>query len=376
MEISEMPRHPLEFRDLEPIRQRLGDLVLDPALWPHVMQELCDALGAMGAALLQSDVRTSDVPVTESVKAPFRRYFDEGWHTKDMRAARGVPRILNGERVVIDQDLVSPDEMRAAAFYNEMVFAAGLHWFAAVGFQAGSSPWALSIQRTAEQGPFEQRDKEILGPLSQRLTEAATLSTAVGRIALSATTNALNMVRRPAIAIDRFGIVLDANGATDAIFNDDLYIRNGRLYLRDRLSASMLDRFLQCLASTSDYDAVQFGPIVVRRETGRPVLIQVLPVPPAAKTPFVRARALLTFTPLGSKPEPDPTVLAAVFGLTPAEARLASIIATGANPQQAARQLHLSRETVRNQLKAIFARTSTHRQSELVALLSQLPQND
>jgi DNA-binding CsgD family transcriptional regulator len=169
---------------------------------------------------------------------------------------------------------------------------------------------------------------------------------------------------------------LDANAATDAIFNDELFIRNGRLYLRDRLSASMLDRFLQRLATTSDHDAVQFGPIIARKETGCPIVIQVLPVPPAAKTPFVRARALLTFTPLGSKPAPDPAILAAVFGLTPAEARLASIIATGANPQLAADQLGVSRETVRNQLKAVFARTSTHRQSELVALLSNLARKD
>lgn len=371
-----MPRHRLEFRHLEPIADRLGDVVLDPALWPHVMQDTCDVLRATGAALLQSDVRTPDVPITESVKAAFRRYFDEGWHTKDLRAARGVPRILNGDRVVVDQDFVSPDEMRAAPFYNEIVFSVGLHWFAAVAFKAGSSLWVLSIHRTAEQGHFEQRDKEILCPLSQRLTEAATLSAAVGRVALSATTNALNLVRRPAIAIDQFGIVLDANAATEAIFDDDLFIRNARLYLRDRLSASMLDQFLQRLATTSDHDAVQFGPIVVRKETGCPIVVQVLPVPPAAKTPFVRARALLTFTPLGSKPEPDPTVLAATFGLTPAEARLASIIATGANLQQAAHQLHVSRDTVRNQLKAIFARTSTHRQSELVALLSQFPRND
>jgi DNA-binding CsgD family transcriptional regulator len=371
-----MLRHPLESPHLEPIGHRLGDVVLNPGLWPEVMQELCDALGATGAALLQGDVRTADVPITESVKAPFRRYFDEGWHAQDLRATRGVPRILSGDRVVIDQDLVSPDEMRTAAFYNEMVFAAGLHWFAAVGFHAGSSLWALSIQRTADQGPFEQRDKEILRPLSQRLTEAATLSTAVGRVALSATTNALSMVRRPAIAIDQFGIVLDTNAATEAIFDDDLFIRNGRLYVRDRVGASMLDRFLQCLASRPDYDAVQFGPIVVRREIGRPILIQVLPVPPAAKTPFARARALLTFTLLSSKLEPSPSVLAAVFGLTPAEARLASIIATGANPQQAADRLGVSRETARNQLKAVFARTSTHRQSELVALLSNLAWKD
>jgi hypothetical protein len=38
----------------------------------------------------------------------------------------------------------------------------------------------------------------------------------------------------------------------------------------------------------------------------------------------------------------------------------------------AARELKISRETARNQLKSVFAKTDTHRQSELVALILQV----
>jgi DNA-binding CsgD family transcriptional regulator len=130
--------------------------------------------------------------------------------------------------------------------------------------------------------------------------------------------------------------------------------------------------YILFLGIPSRHDAVQFSPIVVHREVGRPAIIEALPIPPAAKTPFLRAQALLTFTSMDSKPVPDPGVLAGVFGLTPAEVRLASILATGANLDLAADQLHVSRETVRNQLKAVFAKTATHHQAELVALLSNL----
>jgi DNA-binding CsgD family transcriptional regulator len=41
-------------------------------------------------------------------------------------------------------------------------------------------------------------------------------------------------------------------------------------------------------------------------------------------------------------------------------------------PHIAARELKIARETARNQLKAVFAKTNTHRQSELVALLMQV----
>jgi DNA-binding CsgD family transcriptional regulator len=66
------------------------------------------------------------------------------------------------------------------------------------------------------------------------------------------------------------------------------------------------------------------------------------------------------------------TIVARAFGLSRAEARLASLIAGGMAPDAAAQKLGVSRETVRNQLKAVFAKTETHRQNEVAALLAQL----
>jgi DNA-binding CsgD family transcriptional regulator len=71
------------------------------------------------------------------------------------------------------------------------------------------------------------------------------------------------------------------------------------------------------------------------------------------------------------RPGPHATLLAGAFGLTPAEARLAAIIAVGGNPGRAAEELKITKATARNHLKAIFAKTGTRRQSELVALLSR-----
>lgn len=62
----------------------------------------------------------------------------------------------------------------------------------------------------------------------------------------------------------------------------------------------------------------------------------------------------------------------ACFGLTTAEARLASAIGNGASLDIAADALGISYETARCQLKAIFSKTDTHRQGELVSLISRL----
>jgi DNA-binding CsgD family transcriptional regulator len=54
-----------------------------------------------------------------------------------------------------------------------------------------------------------------------------------------------------------------------------------------------------------------------------------------------------------------------------AGARLAVLLATGISPEEASETLGIARETVRKHLISIFAKTDTHRQSALVALLNR-----
>ena len=103
-----------------------------------------------------------------------------------------------------------------------------------------------------------------------------------------------------------------------------------------------------------------------------PVIVRIWPFDWAAHSPAQEVRALLTLNALGPKPGPPAAILAKTFRLTPAEAKLACIIARGASPEIAAGDLKISRETARNQLKSVFAKTDTHRQSELVALILQV----
>ena len=81
--------------------------------------------------------------------------------------------------------------------------------------------------------------------------------------------------------------------------------------------------------------------------------------------------ALVTLNVLGPKPGPREEILAKTFNLTPSEAKLACVIARGAPLQIADRELEIPWETARKRLKSVFAKTYTHRQSELVALLLQ-----
>ena len=224
-----MPKAAVNALLLQRISARLGDAAIDPTLWPEIMEQLCVAVGSAGAALLQNDVRTSDIPRTEAVSDMFSHYFASGWHARDIRAERGAPLLLRGEQVVIDQDILSPDEMRSVGYYREAVAPFGFRSFAAVGFSAGSALWVLAIQRTVREGLFDYDEKRLLAQLSPRLTEIATLSKSVGLAVLSGVANALELIRQPALALDRMGYVLGVNASADNFFDDEVRVPNRRL---------------------------------------------------------------------------------------------------------------------------------------------------
>ena len=209
-------------------------------------------------------------------------------------------------------------------------------------------------------------EERILAAFTQRLIEIA--ATGARGTATSATTT-LNAMRLPAISLDKHGFVIDANAAAEVVFDDNISIKHRRLFVRDTGSRTLLQEAINQLSSLN---AWALEPVVVPRMDKLPVIVRIWPCEGPSHPPAHEARALLTLNALGPRPGPPAAILAKAFRLTPSEAKLACIIARGAPPDIAARELKISRDTARNQLKSVFAKTDTHRQSELVALLLQV----
>lgn len=75
---------------------------------------------------------------------------------------------------------------------------------------------------------------------------------------------------------------------------------------------------------------------------------------------------------LDAHPEPTPRTLQRLFGFTAAETQIAVELARGRNLLDIARSRQLSRTTIRSHLAALFVKTQTRRQVELVALLGRV----
>jgi DNA-binding CsgD family transcriptional regulator len=211
--------------------------------------------------------------------------------------------------------------------------------------------------------------ERILASFTRRLIEIAP-SGARGTDTSPAA--ALNAMRLPAIALDQDGIVAEVNAAAETIFDNDVKIKDRRLFVRDPAAQALLNEAIDHVKTSPRLGPLPTGPIIVQRQDKLPVIVRVWRFGGVAHLPVREVCALLTLNALGPKPGPPAAILAKTFRLTPSEAKLAGVIARGASPGIAARELNISKETARNQLKSVFAKTNTHRQSELVALLLQV----
>jgi CheY-like chemotaxis protein/DNA-binding CsgD family transcriptional regulator len=93
---------------------------------------------------------------------------------------------------------------------------------------------------------------------------------------------------------------------------------------------------------------------------------------PGDRQVFAGASVLVLAVEFGGRVAANPAVLQKVLGLTPSEAKLASLIGTGMSPRDASEILNVTEETARTVLKRVFSKADVARQPELVALLNRL----
>jgi DNA-binding CsgD family transcriptional regulator/PAS domain-containing protein len=133
-------------------------------------------------------------------------------------------------------------------------------------------------------------------------------------------------------------------------------------------------RFLAALDMIAARSPAKSRDAIIMRLNGSglaaPMIISIAPFGDDAAISDGRPVGIIHFL----QQETDDAGLSAVcrlFGLSPIEAQLARHLFNGRTLADAAVAMHIKTETARSYLKQIFAKTDTHRQAELIGMLSQ-----
>lgn len=338
-----------------------------PELWPDVLKRFASYADCEDAVLIAeknihflkwvvSSQRLADL-IIEHAKRP----------EQNLRTQRLVE--LQHAGFLRDTDVLSTKEREEDALYKEFLYPQDLGSGVATLIR---NPTGENIifhaERSYRRGAISNDTVQRLDELRPHLARSALLSSRLGLERVVTMTKALELVGLPAAAVNWGGAIVAMNELFDKLLPSLLTVRGGRLGMVQQKADALLEQAFASLRSPALMTGIASIPI--RRTSDHPpYILHVVPVVGGARDLFSAAAAVLLLTAVVPSSVPSANVVQGLFDLTPAEAKLAVLIAAGHSPKEAASRLSIATETARTVLKRLFDKTGVRRQAELVALL-------
>ena len=363
----------------EGVVNRFFEAAAVPELWPDALHALAIACGAPAATALPiTGLRPSIILASKNVAGAIAAGLRGGWFApeRNTRMARCMALVERGRRgIITQQDAFSIEDLARDAFQHEYIQPHGFSSFCgAVLAQAPGLALPVSIERAVGQDPFMRDEVALMNQLFNHLRTAGDLAVRVGMASTQQVADAFSMVGHPIALLGRDGGIIHMNARFERLVGDGLCVRGGRLGSWQPDADSAL---ATAIGKAVRFEGTRQGPltsIVLPRRNGlRPLVAEVVPVVGLAHDVLPLVAAIVTMTDLeAAGSSPSEALLEQAFGLTPAEARLASQIAAGKTLAEISADEGNARETLRSRLKSVFHKTGTGRQAELTLLLSRI----
>jgi DNA-binding CsgD family transcriptional regulator len=342
----------------------------EPDIWPAVLHDIGASVQAPVMALLA--VR-GDLPVGWCLSRDTPASAHDYMRSDARQRSLTTPRLLSANHAgfLSALDVLTEEELKADPLITEWGAHEGLHHAAASAIQIPTGDLiVVHVQRRSGKPAFQKGDIARLDEFRPHLARAGLLAARWRLERLRAATEALALLGLPAAALDLSGRVLAANRLTQDTPNWVTWLPGDRIALRDSAADALLDR---AVAELRNPCSSSVRSIPIRANIAGAAVLHLIPISGRSSELFDGAFGLVVITPICTPAIPTSAMLHALFDLTPAEARVSRGISEGLQLSQIATRYGVTVETIRAQIKAIFAKTGTCRQSELTALLASLP---
>ena len=377
---------------------RFIDLVYDaaehPARWREVHEALREALGVKSIHMLALDKRHGTLSYSDGANLPVQGELAYMQHYRFIDPR--LPVIL--ERPVGEwthcHKVLTDEVVATHPFYQEFLIPYDRRYMS--GCKLVETPEATVILSTLSgygEGPLTGAALAFLDRLLPHLRRAARMGiqnfvyshqALVGQMLV-------NKLRQPVLLMTPGGEVMHNNEAAQELLRSTTLVQvtAGRLQLPPTALRELLaqcadwEQRLKTGAQTQcaepPREPFRSLRLVAERPRGEPETMYAfytLLSPQGMMGTFgLRPVVMLLFYHPGSAPPIDSSMLYAVFGLSPAECRIATLLAEGLSLKQIAEVQGTQHDTVRKQLRSIYQKTATNRQPELIRLLLHLPHN-
>lgn len=349
---------------------RIYEAAGNPEIWPGVLHDLAQSSDAIAGAVLATRAdRWTGWRCSPGTPAGVDDYLRSDAVTRSEITIRLIQAHRAG--FVPDHDLMSDEAWLADPAMTEYATAAGLHHAAATAIQVPTGDLVVvHLHRQKGLPRFSSRDLARLDVYRPHLARAALLAVRWRLERLRAATEALGLIGLAALIVDLRGRVLAANELIQSSSAWIAWRPDDRIALLDTAANELLQR---ALADLHDPVADSARSIPIRSSASScAAVVHVIPTVGQARDVFLGAFGIVVIAPVSTSSAPCAVILQSLFDLTPAEAKVAQAIAEGTPLKQLAVRHSVTVDTIRAQAKAALAKTGTHSQAQLVALLGGL----
>ena len=280
-------------------------------------------------------------------------------------------------KVVALEDLLPDRELVQSDYYQHYLEPIGLFRILGVDTaEPGGMLARLRVSRRKSEKRFLARERKLLTRLTPHLQRAIEIYAKLNRTSSERDVyaGAVEQLSVATLILDEQGRLLTANAVGKALLEQDngLSLRDERLHIDGRdINKELQDSLRTIIRAQQQGEAAIVRALRIPRPAGQSDLgLVVRPVPSAQRHEGQASPAAAVFI---SDPDLQESTsaqtLRELFELTPAEARLATLLARGSSLAEVSAAQNISQHTARAQLKSIFAKTGVSRQAELVRLV-------
>ncbi|MGE0484398.1 MAG: helix-turn-helix transcriptional regulator [Gammaproteobacteria bacterium] len=345
------------------------DAALDPTRWTSTLAGISHELGAVGCDL---HLLHEEVTVAAYMGAQPPEVLDEYLERFIHREPRSIAlATLAPGRFVADPDIADRDTFVRHDYYTDFLARAGMGWcLAAVPYRNGPQEAYLGIHFPRSRKLPDAVTRHAAGLVLPALSRAVAAHFRLAEVELgqAIALEALDQARGGIAVLDGAARMLLANVAARAAFDDReaFLVRGGRVVPLDDGASG---RFEALVRDAVDGVGGRGGALILRVAGHARYSVFVNPAPSALRE-RTRAAALVFVNDLRpSIHDGAARALSELFGLTPAEARLAAGLLQGGGLRELADGFGISYETARSELRQVFAKVGVRKQAELVTVL-------
>lgn len=356
------------------------DAGADPSRWPAFLTLLADSTrGASAAMYTDLSFRSSSVWSIVRIDPAAVKAYQEHYVTLNDLTPLRLTSLEEGG-VATRRAWCSDGEMLRKEYYNDFLGPQGMfHSLTGLIFRRETSTTNIDVFRPYGAEAFDHEEVELLRTLMPHLKRSLEIHRRIAALEQQqkATEAAIDLVPIGVVLQGLLGTV-SVNVAARVILAQRDGLRLGPHGLEAvRWSENQrLQLLIAQACETSRGKGLSAGGSmsVSRPSMLRDFAVMVCPMPPGESVfGGCPGHAAVFITDPEAQVETVEEVTRRAFALTAGEATMAALLVKGKTVKEISDELHISVATARTHLKHIFAKTGTHRQSDLVRLLVMSP---